>query len=601
MTLARRIIIGALVVLGVTDAALAQQPTVTLQEGPPAVAFVNVNVIPMDRERLEPGQTVVIRNGRITAIGAAGQVTLPDDATLVDGSGRYLVPGLTDAHAHLDTTGGGTRPDFGDAPLYLAHGVTSVINLRGIPEHVVWKHKVESGQLAGPTIYTSGPFIDEPRVNTPEEVQREIRAQASQGYDLIKFHPIGGGPGVATTTGLRGQPYTTMMDAARQANMPLVGHAPVNLGLEAILQTGQPLSHLNELNVVYFLEGRSLLQFGLATGASLLVLLVWMALWGAAAVVRRWRRTVPRRSTASGRMRPLVGWFVLAVLLEIACFVLLWPGGILFDSVILRPVFTGIAIFMAIVSIVLIVLMGRLWRDAATPLLARLEASLVSVVALVLAFVMMVHWVPIAWRSSEAGIDNLGNRLAAAGVSVQTTMVVYDTFIGMNGPAASRILADPTLDLLSADLGGRWRAMGNNWPIPSMATTFLIPRYVAFLQHLTAVLHRHRVPLMAGTDTIGVPLVLPGTSLHRELELLTVSGLTTYETMRTATVTPATFLGRDKEFGTIAIGRRADLLLLEANPLEDIARLKRPLGVMVRGRWLSRDALNQMLAVLAQR
>src|SRR5688572_2634114 len=166
MKIGWRIVIGALVGSVVPDAPLAQQSTVTSQEKSAVVAFVNVNVIPMDRERVEPAQTVVIRNGRITDIGAAGQVTLPDDATIVDGSGRFLVPGLTDAHAHLDTTGGGTRPDFGDAPLYLTHGVTSIVNLRGIPEHVVWKHKVESGQLAGPTIYTSGPFVDEPRVNT---------------------------------------------------------------------------------------------------------------------------------------------------------------------------------------------------------------------------------------------------------------------------------------------------------------------------------------------------------------------------------------------------------------------------------------------------
>jgi hypothetical protein len=459
---------------------------------------------------------------------------------------------------------------------------------------------VESGALLGPTIYTSGPFLNEPRVNTPDEVRRGILVQARQGYDLIKFHPIGGGRGSATTTGLSWEAYAAMIGAARQANMPLVGHAPVNLGLEAVLQTAQPLAHLNELNVVYFLEGRSLLQVALATGASVLVLLLAVVIWSAAALIRRWRPNIPRRSQTFMNVRLLTGWLLLAGLLEFGCFFLLWPGGMLFDSEIVRPVFTGIAIFIAIVSIVLIVRTIRIWREPTVSLLSRLEASLMSVAAVVLS-VSMLHWVPLAWRSSEGGIERLANRLGQAGVSVQTTMVVYDTLIGMNGSDASRILGDPALELLSADLRTRWRAMGNNWPIPSTVTTFLIPRYLEFLQQLTAAFHRQRVPLMSGTDTMGVPLVLPGTSLHRELQLLTGSGLTTYEAIRTATVAPATFLGRDQEFGTIVAGRRADLLLLEGNPLQDIARLKRPLGVMVRGQWLTRDALDQMLTALAQK
>jgi imidazolonepropionase-like amidohydrolase len=103
---------------------------------------------------------------------------------------------------------------------------------------------------------------------------------------------------------------------------------------------------------------------------------------------------------------------------------------------------------------------------------------------------------------------------------------------------------------------------------------------------------------MAGTDALGFPLIAPGSSLHRELELLHEAGLTPYEALRTATVVPAAFLGKAEEFGTIAVGRRADLLLVERNPLLDLASLRQPVGVMVRGRWLSRDRLQAMLAAL---
>src|SRR5687768_8141463 len=99
------------------------------------VAFVDVNLIPMDRERLEPNQTVIVRGDRIVAVGPSSDVVVPEGATVVAGSGRYLLPGLMDAHVHLE--GGpfwqGSREDFGDGALYLAAGVTSVLNLRGTP------------------------------------------------------------------------------------------------------------------------------------------------------------------------------------------------------------------------------------------------------------------------------------------------------------------------------------------------------------------------------------------------------------------------------------------------------------------------------------
>src|SRR5216683_3171247 len=87
----------------------AQQPQAT------TVAFVNVNVIPLDIERIEQRRTVVVRAGRIAAVGG-DEVTVPTDAVVIDGSEQYLVPGLTDAHVHLPgSVFAKTRDDFGDA------------------------------------------------------------------------------------------------------------------------------------------------------------------------------------------------------------------------------------------------------------------------------------------------------------------------------------------------------------------------------------------------------------------------------------------------------------------------------------------------------
>jgi hypothetical protein len=122
-------VITALVSLAIMTPAFAQPPTARSQDVPAVLAFVNVNVIPMDRERVEEQQTVVVRGDRIAAIGATGDVSVPEGATVIDGAGGYVMPGLTDAHVHLPgTVFARSRPDFGDAPLYLAFGVASVMN-----------------------------------------------------------------------------------------------------------------------------------------------------------------------------------------------------------------------------------------------------------------------------------------------------------------------------------------------------------------------------------------------------------------------------------------------------------------------------------------
>src|SRR6266852_621058 len=103
LTRSERVALSGLFVLGMTHAASAQRLADRPPSAAPAVAIVNVNLIRMDRERLEPGQTVVVQGDRIAAIGAAGDVVVPEGVTVIDGTNYYLVPGLTDAHVHLPT------------------------------------------------------------------------------------------------------------------------------------------------------------------------------------------------------------------------------------------------------------------------------------------------------------------------------------------------------------------------------------------------------------------------------------------------------------------------------------------------------------------
>ena len=174
-------------------------PALVLAQGtqPLAVAFTNVNVIPLDHEGVKQDRTVLVRGDRIVSVGSRYEVEVPSNAVVIDGAGQYLVPGLTDAHVHVPGTPVmRTRDDFGDAPIYLAYGVTTIVNLGGSPMVLEWRKRVDAGTLLGPAIYTAGPFVNEPRVNTPDEVERDIVTQAQLGYDLIKFHEL-----LPTTTG----------------------------------------------------------------------------------------------------------------------------------------------------------------------------------------------------------------------------------------------------------------------------------------------------------------------------------------------------------------------------------------------------------------
>ena len=135
-----------------------------------------------------------------------------------------------------------------------------------------------------------------------------------------------------------------------------------------------------------------------------------------------------------------------------------------------------------------------------------------------------------------------------------------------------------------------WRAVAQGGGAPAP--------YAAFVKKVAHAMHRAGVPLMAGTDAMGAPLIAPGSSLVHELELLTDCGLTPAEALRAATIAPAAFLRKENEFGSIGVGKRADLLLLERNPLQDIAHLQEPVGVMARGTWMPSEQLHGMLAAL---
>lgn len=134
--------------------------------------------------------------------------------------------------------------------------------------------------------------------------------------------------------------------------------------------------------------------------------------------------------------------------------------------------------------------------------------------------------------------------------------------------------------------------------IASNVVQELCQRRDALLLQLTNSLHVEGAPILLGTDTPN-PFVIPGFSIHEELRNLLTAGLSPYESLRAGTVNAAKFLEAEKEFGTIEPGKRADLILLGANPLEDVTFLStKLLGVMVRGTWLEKSVIERQLEEL---
>lgn len=373
---------------------------------PPPVAFVGVNVLTMAGGKVLPDQTVLVRGGTVEALGPSGSLPVPPDALVVEGKGRTLLPGLVESHAHFDSLVE-PRPDFGDGPLFLAHGVTTVVNLRGQPVHLEWKRRLSEGSLLGPNLYTSGEFVNEPRVRTPAEVEQEVLRQKREGYDLVKFRQVVDDATweTLTTVGLPLDSYLRLCEVARREGMPLVGHAPDTLGLDALLRSGQALAHSGEMNVLWFLPSRGLVPNLLAALAGLGVLALVLLARGVAGLVRRLRnRPHPEVPGALRRTVALSGGMAAVTLAATACGLLAVPGGLLFGSRPLLALYTLLGLLLAAGAVGLVVLAGRLWRDPSARPSARAQATLLAAASLAVAVPFATRWVPVAWRSTDAGI-----------------------------------------------------------------------------------------------------------------------------------------------------------------------------------------------------
>ncbi|NIR46799.1 MAG: amidohydrolase family protein [Gemmatimonadetes bacterium] len=204
----------------------------------------------------------------------------------------------------------------------------------------------------------------------------------------------------------------------------------------------------------------------------------------------------------------------------------------------------------------------------------------------------------------EPALDELASRVKAAGLFVTPTLISFGRIQAVTTDEIHKLHRAPQMAYISPLTRIQWSPQFNRYRSGGWSDKLELMSEMLAASHqlqmqLTDAFADAGVPIMAGTDA---PLVyvFPGYSLHLELQLLVESGLSPYEALEAATVTPARFLGLEDESGMVAAGKRADLVLLEANPLEDIGATTRIAGVVANGKWLPQVRIDAMLDEIAQ-
>lgn len=194
------------------------------QQSTGTIAFTNVNVVPMDADRVLRSQTVIVQGDRIRDMGPSARISVPSGATVIDGSGKYLMPGLAEMHGHMP--GGDLEETV--MFLYVANGVTTVRGMLGQDFHLELRRKAQAGEIIAPTLYMAGPSFNGNSVSSPKQAAEMVRRQKEQGWDLLKIHP-----------GLTVPEYDAMASTAAEVGIRFGGHVPADVGLRHAIEMGQ--------------------------------------------------------------------------------------------------------------------------------------------------------------------------------------------------------------------------------------------------------------------------------------------------------------------------------------------------------------------------
>lgn len=404
-------------------------------------AFVNVAVVTMDERGTLVGQTVIVDGDRITAIGPASDLEAPEGATVIDGAGKFLMPGFAEMHGHVPPLSAGDDAVNDTLFLYLSNGVTTVRGMLGSEGQLQLREDALSGARLSPTLYLAGPSFNGGSVSSPEQATDKVGEQVEEGWDLLKIHP-----------GLTRAEYDAMAARADALEIDFAGHVPEEVGLERALAAGQrTLDHLDG----------------------------YIAYLGAA--------------------------------------------------------------------------------DA---------------------------------PADDAALLAVAEKTKAAGVGVVPTSALWAYLLG--AITLDDLNQYPELKYVSPATLANWRGRARR----SVNEGAVV--HVENRRRLLKALQDQGVEILFGTDAPQL-FSVPGFSIHREIDEMEAAGLAPIDILASGTSAVGEYFADKDQFGTVAAGMRADLILLDENPLDDLNTMQNPAGVMVRGRWLSRGDIDQGLADIAAR
>jgi len=208
---------------------LALTPAAPLAAQGQVSAITNVTVIPMDGERTLANQTVIVRGQRIAELGPSDRLKAPSGARVIDGRGKFLMPGLAEMHGHIPPGQGATDANITKVLAYYAlNGVTFVRGMLGDPKHLPYRDQANRGEILSPTIITTGPSLNGQSLPTVEAAIKAVTDQKAAGYDLMKIHP-----------GITRPVYDSMAATARKLGIRFAGHVPLAVGISDALAQGQ--------------------------------------------------------------------------------------------------------------------------------------------------------------------------------------------------------------------------------------------------------------------------------------------------------------------------------------------------------------------------
>ena len=482
--------IAAMNLLALTGLLLLAQPADTV----PPVVISHVTVITGTDAAPLTDRTVILAGGRIQSIVPAALARPPRGATLVDGRGRFLIPGLWDMHTHLANRPllhAGTQVAPLDAnrtyvlPLLLSYGVTGVRDMAGdLATLKRWRQAIAAGTLLGPHLVFTGKKLGKAPVvpgapypiQSDDDVRASVRALRQGGADFIKVD------------GLAGRFYPGLFRLADSVGLQVVGHTAIDLGAVKVAQLGQrSIEHLDGLVLACSAEDEALRADALAEKG-----------W--------WRGLLTRVGLSDPEEN----------------------------------------------------FRERYRRMLATQSLQQTDS------------VLQVFRTHETWQ-------------------VPTLVMLRD--IRLLPPSATLRVE---LDSLAAPEAGE--------PPPDVrwvGDTTLPHQLFRRERDILGQMIDAGVPILAGTDGPGGTR-LPGAALHDELQLLVDAGMTPLQALQAATSAPARFLGAADSLGTVAEGKVADLVLLDADPLADIGNTRQIRSVFLRGRLLDRATLDSLRQAAAR-